>query len=83
MIPLRDSLRARRFPLVTVGIVALNVAAFLWEIGVGGVAWWAHIAGFLVGLVLSLLLGGWGGSEGEGRGRGKRGMPQGSQRRGR
>lgn len=37
MIPLRDSLRARRFPLVTVGIVVLNVAAFLWEIGVGGV----------------------------------------------
>ncbi len=51
-------------------------------LGVGGVAWWAHIAGFLVGLVLSLFLGWSSGPEGEGRGRGKRGTPRGGRRRG-
>lgn len=54
MIPLRDSVRARRFPLVTVGIVTLNVLAFLWEVGVGGVERptvesWAVIPAQLVG----------------------------------
>ena len=34
MIPLRDASRTpERFPLVTVGLVAVNVLAFLWEIG--------------------------------------------------
>ncbi len=54
MIPLRDSVRARRFPLVTVGIVTVNVLAFLWELGVGGVERplvesWAVVPAQLVG----------------------------------
>ncbi len=34
MIPLRDSVRARRFPLVTLSLVGLNVVAFLIELRV-------------------------------------------------
>jgi membrane associated rhomboid family serine protease len=34
MIPLRDATRSPvRFPLVTVGLIAVNVVAFIWEIG--------------------------------------------------
>ena len=34
MIPLRDASRTPvRFPVVTVSLVALNVLAFLWEVG--------------------------------------------------
>jgi membrane associated rhomboid family serine protease len=35
MLPLRDDIPSRRYPLVTVGLIALNVAAFLWEVGLG------------------------------------------------
>jgi membrane associated rhomboid family serine protease len=34
MIPLRDASRTpERFPLVTVGLIAVNVLAFIWEVG--------------------------------------------------
>ena len=35
MIPLKDDTPTERFPLVTVGLVAANVAAFLWQLHVG------------------------------------------------
>lgn len=35
MFPIRDSIRARRFPLVSAILIALNVAAFLVELQVG------------------------------------------------
>ncbi len=38
-------------------------------LGVGGVAWWAHIAGFVIGLALSLLLTSPGGAEPSARAR--------------
>jgi hypothetical protein len=34
MIPLRDASRTPdRFPLVTVSLIAVNVLAFIWEVG--------------------------------------------------
>ncbi len=33
MIPLKDENPAERFPLVTIALVAANVAAFLWQVG--------------------------------------------------
>ena len=33
MLPLRDNVPTRAFPLVTVALIAANVAVFLWEIG--------------------------------------------------
>ena len=39
MIPLRDETRRpRRFPLVTAGLIAVNILAFVWELGSGGAA---------------------------------------------
>ena len=35
MIPLRDSIRSRRFPLVTVALIALNVVVFLYQSTLG------------------------------------------------
>ncbi len=35
MIPLRDSLRARRFPIIVLLLVLANVAAFAWEVRLG------------------------------------------------
>jgi hypothetical protein len=35
MIPLRDSIPSSRFPLVTLALVALNVAVFLWQLQLG------------------------------------------------
>ncbi len=48
MIPLRDSVRARRFPLVTLSLVVLNVVAFLIEVrtlspGGSGLDAWAVV----------------------------------------
>jgi membrane associated rhomboid family serine protease len=36
VLPLRDDLPTRRTPVVTLTLVAVNVAAFLWQIGVEG-----------------------------------------------
>jgi len=69
MLPLRDDIPSRRYPVVTLIIVALNVVVFLgwWFIlqffngtlsllaapnAVGGIAWWAHIGGFVFGALL-------------------------------
>ncbi|MFZ5477708.1 MAG: rhomboid family intramembrane serine protease [Myxococcota bacterium] len=38
MIPIRDSLRSRRFPIVTVGLIAANLAAFVHEMMLGPAA---------------------------------------------
>jgi hypothetical protein len=35
MLPLRDNIPSQRFPIVTVGLIAANVAAFIWELGLG------------------------------------------------
>ena len=35
MLPLRDDIPSQRYPVVTVSLIALNVAAFLWELGLG------------------------------------------------
>ncbi|MBO8127972.1 MAG: rhomboid family intramembrane serine protease [Peptococcaceae bacterium] len=35
MIPLRDTIRSRRFPVVTVTIITLNVIVFLYELSLG------------------------------------------------
>lgn len=34
MIPLRDSTRTRRFPLITIAIIAVNVLVFAYELGI-------------------------------------------------
>ena len=33
MLPLRDNVPTRTFPIVTVGIIAVNVIVWLWEVG--------------------------------------------------
>src|SRR5215813_3904124 len=35
MIPLRDTIRPRRFPLVNYAIIALNVVVFMYELSLG------------------------------------------------
>lgn len=35
MLPLRDNIPSRRYPVITVGLIAANVAVFLWELGQG------------------------------------------------
>ncbi len=35
MLPLRDNIPSRRFPVVTVLLIAVNLAAFVWELGLG------------------------------------------------
>ena len=35
MLPIRDNIPSRRIPIVTVGIIALNVLGFLWELQLG------------------------------------------------
>ncbi|MCX8090084.1 MAG: rhomboid family intramembrane serine protease [Verrucomicrobiae bacterium] len=35
MLPLRDNIPSRRFPIVTVTLIALNVVAFVWELSLG------------------------------------------------
>jgi len=55
VIPLRDDLPASRAPVLTVGLIAANVAAFLWQqLGVGmeaSVAWGGLVPAQLLGLV--------------------------------
>ena len=35
MLPLRDDIPSQRYPVITVSLIALNVVAFLWELGLG------------------------------------------------
>lgn len=35
MLPLRDNIPSRRYPVVTVTLIAVNVVAFLWEVSLG------------------------------------------------
>lgn len=55
VIPLRDDLPTSRAPVLTVALIAGNVAAFLWQVlGVGmeaSVAWGGLVPGRLLGLV--------------------------------
>ncbi|MBI5070172.1 MAG: rhomboid family intramembrane serine protease [Deltaproteobacteria bacterium] len=55
MIPLRDDLPTSRPPVLTVGLIAANVAVFLWQVlGVGmeaSVAWGGLVPARLLGLV--------------------------------
>jgi hypothetical protein len=37
VIPLRDNVPTRTFPIVTVGIIAVNAIAWFWELGGRGV----------------------------------------------
>jgi membrane associated rhomboid family serine protease len=37
MLPLRDNVPTRRFPIVTVGLIAANFLVWFWELGGGGV----------------------------------------------
>jgi membrane associated rhomboid family serine protease len=36
VLPLHDDIPARRFPLVTLGLIAVNAVVFLWELQLGG-----------------------------------------------
>ncbi|MCL4180039.1 MAG: rhomboid family intramembrane serine protease [Verrucomicrobia bacterium] len=36
MLPLHDDIPARRFPTITVGLIAINALLFLWELRLGG-----------------------------------------------
>jgi len=55
VIPLRDDLPTSRAPVLTVGLITVNVAAFLWQqLGVGmeaSVAWGGLVPARLLGLV--------------------------------
>jgi len=55
VIPLRDDLPTSRAPVLTVGLIAANVAAFLWQqLGIGmeaSVAWGGLVPARLLGLV--------------------------------
>lgn len=55
VIPLRDNLPTARAPVLTVGLIAANVAAFLWQVlGIGmdaSVAWGGLVPAQLLGLV--------------------------------
>lgn len=35
MIPLRDSIRPRRYPFVNIGIILINIAVFVYQLGMG------------------------------------------------
>lgn len=61
LFPFRDDNPTRHTPVVTYGLVAVNVLAFLWLPGnnltySSGVALWAHIGGFLAGLLVMPVL---------------------------
>ena len=60
MIPLRDSIRSRRFPLVTTLIIAVNVLVFLHEAGLSPAARAAFTASW--GFTPAALFGPWGGA---------------------
>ena len=42
MIPLRDNVPTRTFPIVTVALIVLNAIVWFWELGVPGVALQHH-----------------------------------------
>lgn len=52
MFPLRDNIPSRTFPFVNFAIIAANAAALAGTGHLGGVAWWAHIGGFIGGVIL-------------------------------
>ena len=66
MIPLRGTIPSKRFPLMTLVMIVLNAAVFLFQrtlgtgfedfvqryglVSAGAVAWWAHVGGFATGM---------------------------------
>jgi len=59
MLPFRDHNPSGSTPYVTIALIAVNVLVFVSEAGrslavprMGGVAWWAHIGGFVLGMAL-------------------------------
>ncbi len=61
MFPIRDFNRTRSFPLINYALIGANL--FIWfgiqvlsglvsSPGQGGVAWWAHIGGFIAGITI-------------------------------
>lgn len=52
MLPLRDDIPAAKLPFVTGGIGTISLGGANQD--TGGVAWWAHVGGFLFGVVVCL-----------------------------
>jgi membrane associated rhomboid family serine protease len=55
-LPLKDINPTSRTPMVTIALIAINVAVFVYELSLGiehtsGVAWFAHIGGFAAGFI--------------------------------
>ena len=46
MIPLRDNVPTRSFPIVTVALIVVNFAVFFWEIGGRGLEYHVLRAGY-------------------------------------
>ena len=73
MIPIKDYAGSRRrLPWMTWGLIAVNVLIFLYQLSLGPdapafmfaysvvpVAYFAHVGGFVTGLVITLLLRSW------------------------
>ena len=59
MIPIRDTVESRNYPVITHLIIAANVVVYLIQlisaslspVQERGIAWWAHIGGFLFGMI--------------------------------
>ena len=47
MIPLKDNVPTRNFPVVTVALIAANVAVWYWEAHIGGFAFGALTIGLV------------------------------------
>ena len=52
MLPLRDNVPTRSFPVVTVGLIVANFVVWFWELGGRGVDYHVHPDGYLRALTL-------------------------------
>jgi membrane associated rhomboid family serine protease len=56
MLPLSDGIPVRRFPIVNVLLIEANFGLFNAHANGGGVAFFAHVGGFIFGLLTARLL---------------------------
>ncbi|HEX8909818.1 MAG TPA: rhomboid family intramembrane serine protease, partial [Anaeromyxobacteraceae bacterium] len=54
MIPLKDDIPVRRAPVVTIALIAANVAAFLWQVAVVGLPLSVQVGGLIPYEILGL-----------------------------
>ncbi len=54
MIPLKDDVPVSRPPVVTIALIALNVAVFMWQVAVVGLAYSVQVAGAIPYEILTL-----------------------------